>query len=115
MSELEKSYYIGDPEQSKKRGQDKWGQVWCLLWLMIHPKGTGFAKQNEFTLGTAGGGIGRARSVCVGRIRLHAFAVERLRHKREAAEDELRRINDALTKLGDDPANLEKFEGPYKE
>lgn len=111
---LEKCYYIGDPASPTKRGQDKHGMVHSLLWLMIYPKGDFFAKRNEYSLAKSGGGIGKVKSITEGRKKLHTYAVQELTEQKNACLDELRRINEALETLGDNPANLECFAGEYK-
>lgn len=116
MSNLLKNYYIGEPEgRYVKRGQDKNGNVHCLLWLMIYKKGVFFAKPNEYSLGCSGSGIGKSKTLAEAREELHDFATNDLALKKQKAINELERIQNALDMLGDDPANIEQFTGKYKE
>jgi hypothetical protein len=100
---------VGDPSAPKKRGFDKFGYVHCIVWGMIYKKGKFFAAPNEHTLAIRGGGIGRVKTVVEGRKRLHAYIQVDLKSRRKCVQDNLRRIDEALEQLGDDPANLERF------
>jgi hypothetical protein len=120
MSKHPLNYYIGDPGpdfqvKKLKRGQDKHGQVHCLVWVYTYPKGEFFAKPDEYALGSSGSGIGRATTHEDARAQLHAYAKRRLSEKLKRAEDLVRRCTEALETLGDEPAMLERFAGEYKE
>ncbi len=114
MSDLEKSYYIGKPEKPNKIGQDKYGMVHCLLWLMIYKKGKFFAKENEYTIGVSGGGLGQVKSIKEGQKKLFLYAKERLKNDLKEAKNKVERIEEAIEQLGNDFENLEKFIGDYK-
>jgi hypothetical protein len=45
----------------------------------------------------------------------HNHRTARLKSDRKEVVDHLRRIDEALAQLGDDPANIEKWEGTYEE
>ena len=106
-----KSYYIGDPEKPDKRGQDKNGYVHCLLWLLI----TDYESDWGLRAGPGGSPIYKIKNVKEGREKLHKYAVETLNRMKTKCEDELKRINKAIEVVGDDPANLEKFDGTYRD
>lgn len=110
-----KSYYIGDPRSPHTRGQEKHGYVHTLVWGLIYEKGGFFAGKDEYAVGIGGGGIGNASSINEARQMIHAYAVSELQRKKQEAENLIKRIDDALTQLGDDPANLEYFRGEYKQ
>jgi len=105
-----KSYYVGDPEKPLKRGRNKDGYVQCLLWLLI----TDYSNDWGLRAGPGGSPIFKIKNVKDGREKLHKYAIDHLNDMKIKCEDKLKRINDALEKLGDDPANLEKFEGKYE-
>lgn len=120
MSGHIQNFYVGDPDPTihgdkHKRGQDKHGQVHCLVWVYTYPKGEFFAKPNEYALGSSGSGIGRSITLDGARAQLHAYAKRRLEEIEKAALDRARRARKALDTLGCDPAMLERFTGPYKE
>jgi len=109
MSDVLYHYMVGEPAAPEKRGFDKWGRVHCLSWGMIYKKGKFFAPPNMHTVGFSGCGIGQAKSIAEGRKRLHEYIRARLTDELKKSQDEVRRIKAALTKLGDDPKNLERF------
>jgi len=109
MSDVLHHYMVGDPVAPVKRGFDKHGQVHCLVWGMIYKKGKFFTPPNMYALGISGCGIGKVKSVAEGRKRLHGYIRCRLDSELKNVQDEVRRIKAALTQLGDDPANLERF------
>ena len=110
MSEPCNVYYIGEPANGRNRGQDSSGSVNCIVWVYIEPSAVG----NQYGLWSGGCRINSADTIDNARKSLHAFARARLTIKHREAQDEVRRIEDALELLGDDPANLERFHGTYK-
>lgn len=120
MSDHVQNFYIGNPDPTihgdkHKLGQDKHGQVHCLVWVYTYPKGEFFAGPDEHALGSSGSGIGRASDLIDARAQLHAYAVQRLNNIEARALDRARRAREALDALGTDPAMLERFTGPYKD
>lgn len=113
MSKFVKNYFIGPPSPDEVYGQNSFGMVNCLVWGMIYNKGEFFAKPNEYSVGI-GGGIGQVTNIPDGRAKIHDYAVQTLKNKKLVAQDLIKRINETLKKLGDDPANLEQFIGEYK-
>jgi|GEM_PF-6679125 len=115
MSDVLKSYYIGDPDEPYKRGQSKNKQVHCLCWLLIYKKGKFFANKNEYKISKGGSGIGTVKSIKEAKSMLYQFAVRYLKNMQNERIDELSRINKALKELGSESENLDKFMGEYKD
>ena len=102
-------YFIGDPGGDCKRGRDAYGQVNCILWLQIYPKGTFFAKPDEYSLARGGGGLGRVKSKAAARTALYEYAIVQLRRQKAEAQDIVDRADAALSQLRGGPASLDKF------
>ena len=106
----ELNYFIGDPGGSYRLGQDEHGQVHCLVWGIVYRK-----EQGKHPVAIGGGGIGHAESIPEARKMIHDYAKADLARRIVTANSLIRRCKAALDKLGDDPANVERFIGDYNE
>jgi hypothetical protein len=114
-----KSYYIGEPGHDngkpQRRGQDDIGYVHCIEWFLIYAPGYDRNHPKLFTVGHGGSVVGHAKTVADCRTIIHGMALADLQRRIAVAEAEIRRCKAALKSLDDDPANLEKFDGPYSD
>lgn len=114
MSNVLRSYYVGDPEPPLKRGQDKFGQVQCLCWVVVGlPVSRG--KDEVFSLREGGGEVSEATSFTRAQAYLHEYVRVSLSAQLAKAKSLVFRLEQALEKLGTAPSRLEQFAGPYEE
>lgn len=110
MGEILKNYYIGDPKPGLKRGQDKYGYVHCLEWLIIYVKKVGVYK-----VAWNGCGIGEAETLADAKKQVYDYAVQDMQRKLNDATDKVNKLSVALKVLREGGVKaLDKYEGPYR-